>query len=39
VHNRVLRTISLDLRNINSRAASSMWQYTSIKLLRQKTKQ
>jgi len=31
----VLRTICRDLRNINARAAINVWQYTSIKLLRQ----
>ena len=30
---------SLDLHNINARAAINIWQYTSIKWLRQKTKQ
>jgi len=32
---RVLRTISLDLCNVNSRAAFNIWQHTSIKWLRQ----
>ena len=31
----VLRNISLDLRNVNSKAAINIWQYTSIKWLRQ----